>query len=270
MNNSTRIHYYHGDASALGGHLKTPLAQTIPVQAPLSLPAVGGYASSRTEKFQVEGILSVKAAYSQVSGDVSEKTQGFTTLVTSVVEGLNVLDIVTADRIVAQISTEHPAIGHNPKVSFLGTRFENLRIGGKDVQPVLDLNLCDQGAAGDHYPDKPCVKDDRFLAKVRGHYGKMSQVENASDWIKANYKWTEDEADGRCSVLCSLVTDLGGDFPGKCGHVLDVRGFGRVLLAELMVDCNSYHLTMLRLELGCPTEGKVSASAVKANGRSFP
>jgi len=38
-------------------------------------------------------------------------------------EGFNVVDIITADRVVAQVSTEHPMVeGHVPTVTFLGSR----------------------------------------------------------------------------------------------------------------------------------------------------
>jgi len=49
-----------------------------------------------------------------------------TTLATSVITGLKVHDIVTADIVFAQVSTEHPLAGRVPWVTFLGTRFENL------------------------------------------------------------------------------------------------------------------------------------------------
>jgi len=59
-------------------------------------------------------------------------------LTSSVIEGLNILDVITADRIVGQTITNHPLVGYVPSISFLGTRFENLRIAGNPVE--LDLN----------------------------------------------------------------------------------------------------------------------------------
>src|SRR5579872_6803986 len=105
---SKRVHYYHADANAFGGHLTTPFEKIVPVQAPLSLPVVGGYATARAGAFQLEGIVSFASAYTQVAGSVSEKNGAWTTLATSAVEGVNVLDILTADRVVSQILTEHP------------------------------------------------------------------------------------------------------------------------------------------------------------------
>ncbi len=58
-------------------------------------------------------------AYTQVAGNRSTKSgQGWTTLTTSVIEGLNVLDVVTADRVVGQTITEHPLEGYVPSDQF--------------------------------------------------------------------------------------------------------------------------------------------------------
>jgi len=63
---ATRTHFYHADASAIGGRIERPFEQVVPVQAPLSLPAVGGYATARSEDFRFQGILSFQAAQTQV------------------------------------------------------------------------------------------------------------------------------------------------------------------------------------------------------------
>ncbi len=55
-------------SNALGGHIKTPFEADYPVQAPLSLPPVGGYATARSSAFQLQGILSFANAYTQVAG----------------------------------------------------------------------------------------------------------------------------------------------------------------------------------------------------------
>jgi len=131
MTATSRVHYFHADACAFGGYFERPIERTIVPQAPMSLSPAGGYGSARSENFRLEGLVSYKSASTQVSGHLSKKDGGgWVTLVTSVVEGLNVLDVVTADRLSAQISTEHPLVGDSPKVTFLGTSFENLKIAG--------------------------------------------------------------------------------------------------------------------------------------------
>jgi hypothetical protein len=277
---TNRVHYFHADASALGGYLERPIEQIIPLQAPLSLSPAGGYGSARGENFRLEGALSYKSASTQVSGGLSKKEgQGWVTLVTSVVEGLNVLDVITADRISAQISTEHPLVGDNPKVTFLGTSFENLKVAGYPIDVTLDLDICDQGS-GSNYPSRPCVSDDRFLARVAEQYRRMDDEKIQPEWVKdrsvpnwlrERYALGSAQAGKKSSVLCSVVKETNGKFPGRpFGNVFEVPEFGRVFLGELLVDCQSYQLTMVRLELGCLAHGQVACAVSKSNGVTYP
>ena len=143
-----RVHFYHADGSALGGRIERPFDHIVPVQAALSLPAVGGFASIRSEKFRFQSLISFEAAETQLSGSFNERNGSWTTQVSSAVENLNVLNVVTADRVVAQISTEHPATGYVPKVSFVGTQFVNLRIGGHKSQPNSRRGILRSGDRG--------------------------------------------------------------------------------------------------------------------------
>ncbi len=278
--NAQRVHYYHADANALGGHIKTPFQQPIPVQVPLSLPPVGGYATARTGPFQLESLLSMANAYTQVGGAVSEKNGAWTTTSAAVVEGLNIHDVLTADRIVAQISTEHPREGYDPKVTFIGTRFENLRIGGHSLEVLLDLALCSPD--GDRYPAKSCFDEERFLAAVAQQYRRMADEKclpawqkdrQIPNWVRERYPWDNSNANRQQKgvVLCTLVKEVRGEFPGKVfGNVLEVPEFGRIFLGELLVDHNSFRLIGMRLELGCFTHGTVSVSSSSIEGRTEP
>src|SRR5579875_1849450 len=132
-------HRFHAQAHILAGHLKLPLEQAIQPQEQATLSEDGGYLSEHSSRYNVEGVLSFERAYTQVAGhkDVKEG-HGYTTVATAVIEKLNILEVVTADRVVAQISTEHPLDGHVPIVTFLGTRFDNLRVAGYPVRVDLD------------------------------------------------------------------------------------------------------------------------------------
>jgi hypothetical protein len=274
-----RVHYYHAETSALGGHIERPVDHMIAVQAPLSLPPTGGYASARTEGFQLQGILSYKSAYSQVAGSVSLKDGGWTTLSTVAIEGVNVHDILTVDRVVTQISTQHPREGYEPKVTFIGTRFDNLRVAGQPLEVPLNLDLCGRG---DGYPKQSCFEDERFLAAAGEQYRRMADEKclpawmkdrQIPDWVRARYTWDNSEAKRREKgfVLCSLVKEVRGEFPGKTfGNVLEIPEFGKVFLAELIVDHNSFRLIAIRLELGCASHGTVSFGAAGIEGRTYP
>ena len=277
---TNRVHYFHADASAAGGYFQLPIDRNLPPQAPMSLSPSGGYGSARSENFRLEGVMSYKSAYTQVAGHLSKKEgHGWVTLVTSVVEGLNVLDVITADRLSAQISTEHPLQGDNPKVNFLGTSFENLKVAGCPIDITLDFDICDQGN-GSGYPKRSCVSDEQFRRRVAARYQDMTDADalpdwvadrGIPDWIKERYKWDATKATSNGSILCSIVKKSEGQFPGTpFGNVFEVPDFGRVFLGELLVDCKSYQLTMVRLELGCSGQGNVSASTAKANGVGYP
>ena len=281
-NQVRRTHFYHADASAVGGRIDRPFQQILPVQAPLSLPAVGGFATARVGDFRFDGILSFQAAQTQVSGSFDERNGNWTTLVSASIEGLNILNVITADRVVAQISTEHPRDGYTPRVSFVGTQFENLRIGGCPINPVLDLGLCDQAGAGD-YPKQPCIENPAFLKRVGEFRQNMRSGQTDAndpawhrclDWLEERYplpQADESRLKERSAVLCSLVQEIQGDCPGKrFGHALVIPEFGKIFLGELLLDHNSFHLIMLRLEMGSPTKAVITSGDTRTNGSTYP
>src|SRR5579863_10303625 len=116
-------HYYHADAYVLSADLKQPVQSDIRKQGLVELPEDGTYTYQPVPAFNIKGVLSYKSGYTQVAGHPSSKGHGFTTLATSVVEDLNVLDVVTAFCFNEQTTTEHPIDGQVPSVTFLGTRF---------------------------------------------------------------------------------------------------------------------------------------------------
>ena len=109
---------------------------------------------------------------------------GWVTLSTSVLEGLNVFEVITADRLVAQVSTEHPMKdGDVPKVTFLGTRFENLRVAGYPVDIVLDLAICGDKPKEDH----PYLHDRGFLDRVQRQLDSIADAKGVPDGLKKEY-----------------------------------------------------------------------------------
>lgn len=276
--NTKTVHYYHADASALGGHIRRPFDSPIKVQAPVSLPPVGGYAEAHGRKhFKVKHIVGFEAAYTQVSGSAEKNNGAHTTLVTSTVEKFNVLDTFTADRMVAQLSLEHPPGGYIPRVSLIGTQFENVRIGGDPVEIVLDLDICRHSDDGE-YPSERCLYDKQFLGKVGEQYRRINDAASMPDWtedrtipdwVRERYQWdnSEDTLRDKGHVVCSIVKEIRGKFSGKLYHnIVEIPDFGKIFLGELIVDSASFQLIMARLDLGSPTEACISAAAGKANG----
>ena len=250
---SPRFFYFHASANALGGTLTTPHKKVIPSQASASLPAVGGHATARTEAFNCDEIVSCRSTHTRVSGVQVEEDGSWATLVTSVVEGLNVLDAVKAERVVAQVSVEHPADGGSPTYSLAGSHFDGLRLGGVEVKPTLNSKLLgvDSGDGLDF---------SIFQQTGRAQAVKMIQKAKTgtnAQWVQDRFDWmTAAKPKADTPILCSLVDDPGANVPGRIfGHVLELPHFGKVFLGELLVMRGSIQLSMVRAELGCATTG---------------
>ena len=132
VNTETPSHDYHAAAHVLSGALQRPIEQKIEQHAPVTLKdRRGGHLTRFAEEVSIEGLITFAKGHTRVSGARSLKNNGWVTLSTSILEGLNVFEIITADRVVSQVSTDHPyKDGHFPHVTFLGTQFTNLQVSG--------------------------------------------------------------------------------------------------------------------------------------------
>src|SRR5258708_1065705 len=299
-------HDYHAEAHVLSGHLQLPVKQPIQHHALVVLKdRRGGHFTQSAEDFSLEGLITFKSGRTRVSGSPSLKPgRGWVTLSTSMLEGINVFEVITADRVVGQVSTDHHRdYGHVPHVTFLGTHFENFRIGGYPVEIELDLNIC--GAKPD--ADKPYKADADFMARVAKQCASIANNPSVPDAVRAQY--LEELAyigrlEKRCNesgsaenaenfgngerqndppIKCSLVKSFGKLPPGVTafGNVLQIPGFGTVSVAEVEVgtqihdsepknDSNYFTLKMVNMEVGCIGDGTVEAGTVTTNGRTRP
>jgi len=277
-------HSFHAEAHALSGELKLPLASKISPQAFVKLSEKGGYLSERSSGFRLETIVNFDRAYTQVSGhEEIKRGHGWNTLVTSAVEGLNVLEVVTADRVVSQIATEHPRDGYTPYIYLLGTRFENLRICGHKIDIDLDLNIF-----GDKpEEDAPYTMSPHFVDRVSQQHARIREGhsglgERFASLLERYNRVPESFASssGNEEVAeCSLVNKIEGGFPGHShGHVIHVPHFGTIYLATLKLthsgrrpetriyDKTLLELTMIDIQMGCAATGNTSVATAKTNG----
>ena len=243
-----RTHYFHADATAIGGHIEKPFVKNVPVQSPVSLAPVGGVTDGNGPRFEFENVVSVEATRTRVEGHMLGGLA--TTRMIAQVDQLNVLDRVRAGQLLAYISTEHPGKDpHVPRVNFGRTSITNLRVDDAQLEVILDLNLLNCGNGnGKGFPKKPHVQDKKL-------------------WKRVDQKFNEKNGHLQCSLV-KKINVVQGKLPGKLvrPNILEIPDFGRVHLAELIVSYHSFQLIMLRFELGCPTVGAMSASAGKVNG----
>ena len=275
------VHRFHANSFVLSADLKEPIERQVEQQADVSIDEDSNgqrvYKFQPASSYQLEGIISYKAGYTQVAGHKSPKPgHGFVTLATSVLEGLNVLDVVTADRVVGQISTEHPLYGEGqvPSVTFLGTRFVNLRIAGHKVEVEQDLQILGPR----HEDDRSYLEDEEVLGRIERQYKNVRSAAGNGDWAGEEYRWDSASVQREGTANCSLVTGIKGLPKGiSFGHVIDLAHFGKIFLGELSVNRNRaqkkgendtylFHLQMVRLEMGCLAQGTTTAVALDTNG----
>ena len=275
-----RTHTFNAEAIVLQGNLQLPLAQKIEPQAHSKLAETGGYLTQRSDGYRLESVVSFRSAYSHVAGNRSLKSgEGWHTLTTTVVEGLNVLDVLTADRVVGQMITEHPLVGYVPSISFLGTRFENLRIAGQPVELNLDQEIFGSRPAD----DAPYTRDQGLLDRVSSQYERIRKHQDLPAELQERYNRLSSTLGASEAVECSLVNQADGGYPGKSfGHVITIPGFGTITLGKLTVKHEDPHeqtkvykkttvtLTMVDLKLGCIIEGDIPVGTGSTNGSSQP
>lgn len=277
-----RTHQYHAEATILHGDLYHPLVQEIKPQSNVKLSQHGGYLSEHAEPYRLEGVISFRKAYTQVAGNPDSKPgHGWSTLSTAVVEKLNILEVVTADRVVGQIATDHPLDGYVPTVHFLGTRFENLRIAGHPVN--LDMHP-DPSFLGEKPPnDGPYTRHPGLLDRLEKQFACIRGSKGVPDSVAQRYNGVTTNPDGSETIECSLVNSASGPYPGLChGHVIDVPGFGKIHLAVLKIEHSDYDpekhvwkktlfdLKMIELEMGCIGGGKTGIVNPVTNGTTLP
>jgi hypothetical protein len=271
-------HYYHANASAWGGQLDFPIDVTLPVLAPTSLPSVGGYLQAKHDGFRVDGMISIERAYTEVSGARNPEDGSFHTRVIAAIEGVNIANVLFADRIAMQLTTNHPPSQYFPTVSFNGTDFVGLRSNQCKLTPELDLSAF----RTDGYPKESWLYNPRLREFVRNQSRELAaEAARVADRNIPVFNRLLDRHSGegpnsdraiadRGNIICTVIKKI--QIAGSCadttvvGNTLHVPDFGRVILGELIVDGNSFNLTMLRLDMGSKSTGKGSGPQGTANG----
>src|SRR5215813_3971163 len=138
---SPRTFHYHACAHAFSAQFTRPFHHQIDVQAQSSLPVTGGHGHARVENFEFCDFIRFKRGHSHVSGGHQIEDDSNNSLATSVLEHLNMFEVLTAEHIVSRLYSKHHANAREGEVTWLGSKIENLRIGGIPVHLHLNLPL---------------------------------------------------------------------------------------------------------------------------------
>jgi hypothetical protein len=217
----------------------------IPAQASASLPTIGGHATAQVEGFHHQDFVCFKSADTHISGK-RRRDETFVTHASTVVKGLNILGRVKADRIISRLTSIHSPKEPEGHIIAEDSRFEGLSIDGQDVTVILRHDLL--------------VKCKTFDSLVKGIAGD-----------KKSGKIVVLDEDRQVAV-CSLVEKIETKLPGVDvkRHLIEVKNFGKIFLAEIFAEPGTRTLTMLKLELGSPHVADVTVAETRTNGQPTP
>lgn len=273
-------HMYNASAYSVSAEFERPKKHSMAPQASVVLAGHGGHGSNRASAYSADGLISFKNAYSEVGGSFDDCHDLHTTHAWSVVEGLNVADMLTADRVVARMAVYYPIDGKEASYDITGSYFENLRIAGYPVDVKLATNVFHDHdtyskvaqAHSARETDKWLVGskltelDDDKLKKLQGDYHALIGM---SEVVK---EWKEPTrpADRR-SYWFSPANDLEWKPSPEIltyGSIICIPKFGVIRLAEMVVHHHSRTLRMFRVQM-C-SSGHGGADGPTGSGSSTP
>lgn len=280
-------YFYHASAYGLSAEIERPVRQSVPAQATSALGIGGGRGTSRVEKFCITPFICFDAAYTEVGGSYDECHNIHTTYAYSVIEGLNIADMVTADRVVSRMVTYSPEVGDEEgehSYDITGSYFQNLRIAGHPIDIKLsthrfhDHNTYSKfekayhgGEADDLLPwGSQSDKQLSQLEKLEDQYHALSGIgKRAKQWkskpSKGNSYWCS--AAGHLDLQKQVSeTELQG-----FGGIILIPKFGVVRLAQMLVHKEQRRLTMLHVDMCSGSQGSTGGGGVgTGGGKPFP
>jgi hypothetical protein len=236
---------FHAHGHALSGEFRHPLWSLISAQASASLSTIGGHATAQVENFHFQDFVCFKSAHTYISGK-RRRDETFVTHASTVVKGLNILGMVTAERIVSRLTSIHNPKEPEGHIIAEDSRFEGLKIDGEDVKVTLRHDLLIK-----------CKTFDDLKKGIAGD--KKSGKIVALD---------EDRQVAICSLVEKIETKLKGVDAKR--HLIEVKNFGKIFFAEVLAEPGTRTLTMLRLELGSPHVADITAAQATTNGQPMP
>lgn len=283
-------HTYHASAFGVSGELLRPAQRSIAAQAATTLAPGGGRGFQRIDNFQLDGILSFRAAYTEVGGSFDECHNIHTSYATSVIEGLNIADMVKADKVVSRVAVYSPIEGSDEESSFdiTGSHFENLRVCGH----LIDVKLSTQEF---HQHDTHSKFEQAYRKGQAGHLLFLSELAKLSgkklQELKNEYhalhgvvdrvaRWTGNKSQKRAiagySYSCSAAGDLRKHVATNSelqvfGPIICVPKFGVISLAEVTLHKDRRSLNMLRVEMCSSSDGNIHTGGTSGgSGGGFP
>ena len=275
MSNTTPTEfYYHAHGTAVSGAITSPASQVIETTASTAIPIIGGTASASAGNTvishpQLGDVLSYTSASAQLTGSFNAADGTHNTVNTVTIEGLNILNTITADRIILKLTSKHNPSEREGHIVPLGSTFENLKICGHPVAVEIDFDLfsqCDTYATF----NTTYVQDETFRTRVRKQFLWGDYAPDTPQFLQDRFQWHTEQGtppESKGSEPCTLVKSVTHDQPNVLktyGNVIIVPQFGTVYLGEVILKDGERSVNMLRIVLGSTPSTGIAPRTVSA------
>jgi hypothetical protein len=276
---------YSASAFALAAEFERPKKHSLAPQASVTLAGHGGHGSQRIPGQKVDGLISFKEAYSEVGGSYDDCHGIYTTHAWSVVEGVNVADMLTADRVVSRVAVYYSADNKSEaSYDFTGSYYENLRIAGHPIDVKLATHVfhdhdtyskvakAHQSARTDDWlvGSKLDQLADKELEDLENTYHALIGISGQVKECKEKKKRLADRGSYWFSPAnhLDLKKEIGSSELQGFGSIICIPKFGVIRLAEMIVHRHSRTLRMFRVQM-C-SSGHGGAEGGSTSGGSLP
>src|SRR6185437_15213979 len=276
---------YSTSAHALAAEFERPKKCSLAPQASVVLAGHGGHGSTRSPGQKIDGLISFEEAYAEVGGSFDDCHGTHTTYAWSVLEGVSVAEMLTADRVVSRVAIY--CAGDNKTdatYDFTGSYFENLRIAGYPVDIKLDTNSLHGhntfGKLAQAYKKRTCDKlllgygmCDLSNAKLREleetYHALSGMSEIVAEWKKKDRSAERGVYRLSAANHFNLEEQIGKTELEGFGSIICIPKFGVIRLGEIIVHRHSRSLTMFRVQM-CSSGHGGSEGGTTSGGTTPP
>lgn len=279
-NSPERYYLYHAYALAAGGFVTSDgNRQNIESAASvvLSMSGGSGHVNQTGYRFLWCGRTTnfyIRIAESECEVVGYEDSEGYHTRSKSILRGVDINGVITADVIESAVESLHTTAGcaaaphHEPAIELLNSRFEGLKISGVSFDPQRSdvFNTClTYDSLKTFIAGTNTVTPATLLPRFR-EASLMALPANpplyASDMCN---RFIRNDV-----IRCSIFDPVNGAGLSTCGASLEVADFGRIYLGELVVTKGMKRLNMIRFDLGCNAQGGGTFGGSAVNGEPMP
>jgi len=229
---------YHAQALGFAATLTRPYNAVVPSQASVALSQSGGEGSVLVSAFNWNNLFTFDEARSYVTGSRSPGDNGnYNTLATTVISNLNILNMLHADLVVARITSTHVPGEPEGRITFTGSMFRNLTVGGVPIGFQLD--------------DRPFSNMSTY-----DDFSNNGGTDLPNVWYDARQQL----------ATASLISEIDCPIGNVDGFSINIPDFGTIYLGQVIIKPGFRRLSMIRMELGSPYAGTVTSGGGEGNG----